>query len=91
MKKTVLFLYINLLVCIFSKTIEKIKNSYEYILGESIWGMIIVFPLELILFFTYSFKEILFLIFKDIERKSLDKFIFCFFGLLLLLSFVNFY
>lgn len=50
MKKIILFWYLNLSVFTFSRTIEEIKSSYEYILGESIWGMIIVFPL-----ITFSF------------------------------------
>ena len=152
MKKIILFWYLNLSVFTFSRTIEEIKSSYEYILGESIWGMIIVFPLitfsflflcevykelkpyikkhifkekefenskiiiylnliifwyflttnswilnkitpifpiELILFFIYSLKKILTLIFENIDKKKLDNFILYFLVLLILSSFGN--
>ena len=151
MKKVILFFYLNCFTLAFSKTIEEIKNSYEYLLGESIWGMIIffpfmffiyrilyecykicnkkiitskeykkidylkilnnikliliwcflinitsittrvttIFPVWLILFFIYSFKEILNLFFKDIEKQKMDGFILFFFILVFCLSLGN--
>lgn len=152
MKKISLILYLNLFITTFSKTIEETKNSYEYALGESIWSMIIIFPLlvfsflffceiykelkpyikkyifkdkeikgfkiinylnlivfwlfltsithvinkitltypiQLILFFAYSLKKILALIFEDVDKKKLDNFTLYVLGLLLLLSFGN--
>ena len=151
MKKVILFFYLNCFTLAFSKTIEEIKNSYEYLLGESIWGMIIffpfmffiyrilyechkicnkkiitskeykkidylkilnniklilvwcflinitsittrvttIFPVWLILFFIYFFKEILNLFFKDIEKQKIDGFILFFFILVFCLSLGN--
>lgn len=72
MKKIILFFYLNLFVFTFSKTIEEVKSSYEYILGESIWGMIIVFPIITFsfLFLCEVYKELKPYIKKHILKKK---------------------
>ncbi len=75
----------------------KILNNIKLIL---VWCFLInitsiitrvttIFPVWLILFFIYSFKEILNLFFKDIEKQKMDGFILFFFILVFCLSLGN--